>query len=274
VKADLRKALAGEFTPKFLATLDASGRPNCVPIISITPYDDEHVVFGEFMMNKTRRNLLGCGQVAITVITDALDTWSLQGTFLGFETAGERVDLINRSALFRYNAYTQIRSAGLIRVEEVSPKARLGRGRLLRDFLRARALAPCLAHRGAARGPMPLPVVEKFRRLSAVRAVGFRADDGRPRAFSVLACVPAGPGRLLLADPLFNAHADAIPVGAELAVSVITMDPVAYQVKGAYAGRRLGVGVVDVQECYSASPPLLGERLDTPQRPHRAAQSR
>ena len=261
MKADLKAALAGEITPKFLATLDALGRPNCVPIITITPYDDEHLLFGEFMMNKTRRNLLECDQVAVTVITDGLDTWSLRGTFLGFETTGERVDLINDSPLIRYNAYTQVRSAGLIRVEEVSPKATLGRLRLLRDFLRVTALAPLLKDRSEAQAAMPLPVVEKFRRLSAVRAAGYRGDDGRPRAFSMLACIPAGRSRLVMSDPLFNAHADAIPRGAELAVSILTMDPVAYQVKGAYAGRKLGVGIVDVTETYSASPPLLGECL-------------
>ena len=64
-----------------------------------------------------------------------------------------------------------------------------------------------------------------------------------------------------MSDPLFNAHADTIPRATELAVSIITMDPVAYQVKGAYAGRKLGAGVVDVTESYSASPPLLGEYL-------------
>jgi hypothetical protein len=67
--------------------------------------------------------------------------------------------------------------------------------------------------------------------------------------------------RAVTSDPLFNAHADAIPHGAELAVSILTMEPVAYQLKGAYAGRKLGVGIVDVTECYSASPPLLGEHL-------------
>ncbi len=53
----LHKALAGETTPKFLATLDSSGRPNCVPVISITPYKDDLLIFGEFMLNKTRSNL-------------------------------------------------------------------------------------------------------------------------------------------------------------------------------------------------------------------------
>jgi hypothetical protein len=52
--------------------------------------------------------------------------------------------------------------------------------------------------------------------------------------------------------------------GSDLAVAVITMEPIAYQVKGRYRGSRAGIGVLDITECYSASPPLVGERLDHP----------
>ena len=56
----------------------------------------------------------------------------------------------------------------------------------------------------------------------------------------------------------------ALPVRA--AASVITFDPVAYQVKGTVSryvnrpGARLAR--LDVDEVYSASPPLPGKRID------------
>ena len=261
--AKLLKALAGDMTPKFLATLDATGRPNCVPVISITPYPDGTLVFGEFLMNKSRANLAVNDKVSVAVINGAFDGWSLKGTFRGFETKGERVDFVNNSALLRYNAYTSARAAGTIEVHEISEKQTLSKGRLLCNFLRASAVAALLRGRPGAKRCMPDRVIEKYRRMSAVRAVAFLDADGFPRAFPVMTCLAAGPNRLVMADPLAGSYTPDIPPNAELAIAIITMDPIAYQVKGRYAGRRAGVHVIDLTECYSASPPLVGDRLDT-----------
>lgn len=258
----LRAALSGDRTPKFLATLDADARPNCVPIITLMPLTGDTLIFGEFFMNKSRRNLLLNDKVGVAVLNDALDGWSLKGTFLGFETAGERVEFINRLPLFRYNAYTAVRSVGTVRIQEVSERRSLTRARFLLDFARAKAVSVLLRSRNNAGRCMPLRVEEKFRRMTAVRAVAFRDQDGYPRAFPVMSCVPAGPNRLAFCDALCSEYVREIPLGADMAVAIITREPIAYQVKGRCVGTRAGVGVIDLTECYSASPPLLGERLD------------
>ncbi len=262
VDEQLQRALSGDRTPKFLATLDASGRPNCVPIITLTPYSEDTLIFGEFFMNKTRKNLLENPKVGIAVLNDAFEGWSLKGEFLGFETTGEKVEFINRQPMFRYNAYTSIRAAGAIRITDVSPMSSLGKIRLLTAFARIFFTMPLLHHGKGHDACMPDRVQEKFRRMSAVRAMAFRDTDGVPRAFPVMACRSVGANRLLVRDALFNRYAPAIPINAEVAVAIITMDPIAYQVKGRYAGMRLGAGVVDLDDCYSASPPLLGEKLN------------
>ncbi|HNR29422.1 MAG TPA: pyridoxamine 5'-phosphate oxidase family protein [Candidatus Hydrogenedentes bacterium] len=272
IEGGVRAALAGAFTPKFLATLDARGRPNCVPVISITPYDDATVIFGEFLMNKTRVNLDARPEVCIAVQNEAFESWSILGRFEGWETKGPRIDAINRSPMFRYNAYTSVRAAGTIRVVEIGPMQRLSKTRMIARYAFARALSPWYAGRGAAvnrgqDGPvpvMPVRVREKFRRLGAVRAVAFRegADDGFPRAFVVMPCVAAGGQRLLFSDPRADVWLERAPAGVEMAVAVITRDAIAYQVKGVYRGTGAGVHVVDLDACYSASPPLAGDRLD------------
>jgi len=259
--AELEQALAGEMVPKFMGTLDARGVPNCVPVTTTTLYDAQTLVFGEFLMNKTRRNLLECAKVGVAVIAESFDTWSIRGTFLGFETTGDHVDFINQSPLFRYNAYTSIRAAGIIRIESVSPRTSLSKGRYLCDFIYTASISLLL--RGNHRPPvMPRPVMEKFGRFSAVRAIAYVDERGYPATFATVAGLPAGPNRLLFGDPLFLAHKTEIAPGGMVAVSILTSDPVAYQVKGIYRGVSLGVGIVDLAECYSASPPLLGERLD------------
>lgn len=261
LEPDLTKALSGDYTPKFLATLDGDGRPNCVPVITITPYIDGTLIFGEFLMQKSRKNLLVNPRVAVAVINDAFEAWSIEGEFLGFETEGEGVDFVNRLPLLRYNAYTGVRSVGRIRVDHAGPKHRLGKAALLAAYLRASATARLLPGPNV-RPVMPPPVRQKFNRMGAVRAVAFRGADGAPRASAAMACVAAGPSRLVLGDSLAEPLLGQASAGAAMAVAVITPEPVAYQVKGDYAGRRAGLHLVELTECYSASPPLLGERLD------------
>jgi hypothetical protein len=259
----LRAALDGSFTPKFLATLDADGEPNCVPVISIHPYNDGTLVFGEFLMQKSRANLGTCDKVGVAVFDEAFSGWSIKGRFRGFETSGERLDFVNNLPLLRYNAYTGVRAAGTIEVIEVSPAVSTSKYGVLGEYLRVRAVAG-LSSRRSNGLCMPAQVSEKFRRIGAVRAAAYRDTDGFPRAFPLMACVPAGSDRLALRDRFAEAYLKNVEPGTRLAVAVITREPIAYQVKGAYAGTRAGAALIDLDACYSASPPLLGERLDKP----------
>lgn len=259
----LREVISGDETPIFLATLDSEGRPNCIPVISLYPYEEDKLIFGEFMLNKSKRNLLGNEKVGVAVCSDALEAWSIKGTFLGFETQGERFEFMNRTAAFRYNAYTGVRAAGLIRVEHIGEKRTLGKARLVVDFLQTRAWAPFM-HSGNGRSRCMPPIVEeKFRRMSAVRALAFKDTDGFPRALPLFSGQAVDSRRLIISDPLFHHYEPAIAQGAEVAVAVLTPEAISYQVKGRYRGKTAGVGVIDLTECYSASPPLLGDRLDS-----------
>ncbi len=258
----LHEALQGDRTPKFLGSLDSEGRPNCVPVISIMPCEGNTLVFGEFLMNKTRQNIEQNDKVGIAVLNADLLGWSLTGLFRGFETTGPHVDMVNLSPMFRYNAYTSVRAAGIIEVVDVSPPRQLTKLGLLCSYLGVRAAAALGSRAGKDREIMPLRVAEKFQRISAVRAMAFCNSEGFPRTIPLMACVPAGRSRLVLGDPLSSPELPSLPDNTEVAVGIITTDPVAYQVKGAYHHRRGRGGVLDLSACYSASPPLAGERLD------------
>jgi len=263
MNAELKDVLSGEMTPKFLATLDADGRPNCVPVITIMPYDDDHLIFGEFLMNKSRKNLSVYDKVGVSVFDDQYRAWSLKGTFVGFETKGEWVDYMNRAPMFRYNAYTGVRAAGMIRVDDISPKFQVSKGRLVWDLLRVKSAALGLQSNATEHRCMPRQVEEKFGRTAAVRAVAFRDTDGYPRATSLITCIAAGPNRVVFADPMTAQYATEMAQAKDLAIPIITMDPIAYQVKGRLSRTVGGVHVVELTACYSASPPLSGDRLDT-----------
>lgn len=261
---DLIEAFHGEFTPKFLATRNEDGLPNVVPIVSLDAADDRTLTYGELFMWKTRRNLETDGRVAIVVATEDLATWSLRGRLREIVTAGPYVDAINAKPLFRYNAYVRVSRVGVIDVERILSARRYSTlsvaGQLVPIWLMRRWLDG-----GADNGVrMPVRLAEKFARTQAVKVVAWLDEDGWPVAMPAFSLSPGKANRLFV--KLAGAGASLPKPGQPMAASVITMDPIAYQVKGAFAGHRMTplgrIGRIDVSEAYSASPPLAGERID------------
>jgi hypothetical protein len=264
------RALAGARTPKFLATRSADGIPNLVPVLSLESADEQTIIFGEMMIWKTRRNLEEDPRVAIMVLAPDLRGWSIRGQFVEFQRSGPHFDHVMASENVRYNAYGGIRSAGVIRVLAVTRAFKLSHGGLLLDTARSRWLARRLSRDGPAEGAclpdrqvMPAQVVEKFSRLRAAKALAFLDSSGHPDCLPALPLVPAGPARLVFGGVAQDL--DGLAPGSPIAAAVLAMEPVAYQVKGEFAGLRTSLGrrlgVIDVREAYSASPPLPGQRL-------------
>jgi hypothetical protein len=264
------KALSGAVTPKFLATRDATGIPNVVPVISLEAADEHTIIFGEMMIWKTRRNLEADARVSILVLSADLKAWTIRARFVEFQRGGAYFDHIMESENIRYNAYSGIRSAGVIQVLDVAPTFKLSQAGLLIDTARSRWLARRLARNGLEAGAMPPQVQEKFSRLRAAKAAAYLDASGHPDCLPAFPLVPAGPARLVWGGPALEDLGDLTP-GLPMAVAVITQEPVAYQVKGEFAGWRRSLGrslaVIDVREAYSASPPLPGKRLPAVGRP-------
>ncbi len=260
------RALSGLRTPKFLATRDAGGTPNVVPVLSLEAADEKTIIFGEMMIWKTRRNLEADPRVSILVLTADLRGWAIRGRFVEFQRSGAHFDHIMESQDLRYNAYSGIRSAAVIEVLEVARTFEFSRAGLLIDTLRSRWLARGLFGNRGSEGAMPLQVEEKFRRLKAVKAVAFADVGGHPDCLPAMAMVSAGAGGLVWGGYGGEDVTGPEP-GSPMAAAVITMEPVAYQVKGEFRGwhQSLGrrLGAIEVREAYSASPPLPGKRLPT-----------
>jgi predicted pyridoxine 5'-phosphate oxidase superfamily flavin-nucleotide-binding protein len=258
------EALAGERTPKFLATLNADGVPNVVPIISLQAADESTVIFGEFMMWKTRQNLEVNPRVSVAVMT-AREGWVIKGDFLEFQRSGPYFDQIMASDTFRYNAYAGIRNAGVIRVESIVRAFALSGLAVLLDMARARWFARRARRRDVAAVTVPVQVRQKFGRLKAAKFLAYLDGDGYPDIVPALSLIPADEQTFVFDGGLAAPALAALSPGARVAASVLTFEPLAYQIKGEFLGaeRSLGrlAGVIAVQEVYSASPPLPGKQI-------------
>jgi hypothetical protein len=258
------RALSGLRVPKFLATRDAEGVPNVVPVLSLQAVDERTIVFGEMMIWKTRLNLETDPRLSILILSPGLRAWTVRGRFVGFQRSGPYFDRIASEEGARYNPYGSYRSAGVIEVlgmTRVSQSSQLG---LLLATLRCRLPARGLSRDGRTSARMPIQVQDKFDRLRAAKALAVIDASGHPDCLPGLPLVTAGRGRLLFGGTAAHDLA-ALAHGAAVASAVLTLEPVAYQVKGTFAGMRHSLGqafgVIDVREAYSACPPLPGQLL-------------
>ena len=257
--------LAGDMQPKFLASINAAGQPNVVPLLSIVPLEPGRAAFAEFMIWKTKANLLETGRTAFLAMDGKLNYVTATGRFTGFTKAGPVFDAMAIQSMFRFNPYNGLRAAGTIDIETVEAEGQIPTLGLVASHLKAGRMAKAAARAGApaATGAavaglatsrvMPVQVAEKFSRLKAIKAIAWPVAGG-VKVLPAAGVAPIGRGGLLIADP---AVASAVPDGSRVAVSVITLDPNAYQVKGTARVWR-GALVVEVDEVYTAAPPVPG----------------
>ncbi len=261
----LIEALRGEMVPKFIATADAAGKPNVVPMTSITDWDDHTLIFCELMIWKTRRNLAENKKVCIAVMTERLDGWIIRGDFREFVTTGPMIDRLNETSFMRYNAYLGARRGGIIDVRQVTHSFHLNYLGIIRDLLPVWTAKPLLGRESGKR-KMPPTVQEKFSRLQAVKLVSYVGTDGYPRIIPAMSMLPLSSAEVVFGTNGFAADWAQVPTNAPVAATVITFDPISYQIKGSFTGQRrwpVGkLGTMRIDEVYSASPPVPGERID------------
>ena len=258
----LEEALKGDMTPKFLATQDEFGVPNVVPIISIQPYDRHTLIFGNFLMWKTERNLKRNPRVSVTVFTKELFGATLRGVFKGFEKVGTYVDLVNASPHMRYNAYMGVRSAGSIEIVEISRPFQWTKLDILAGNLFSRLRRSAGREFTQGRKLLHPLVAKKFARIAAVRVISYIDGQGYPYSVPVVALQPAGPDVLLFPKKPMTDHLRDLQPTAQVAASVITTEPVAFQVKGTYRNVNSRWGAIVVDRAYHASPPFVGKQIN------------
>lgn len=255
----LLDALRGEMTPKFLATRSARGVSNVVPCISLQPADDQPdtVFFGNFLLRKSITNLKEDQRAGILVVTPELRGWILQADFVEFQRTGAYVDKQMSGSLLRYNAYTGIRDAGILRLRAITRTFAISKLQVMTDYLRARVAGVGQSARVDDGVTMPRQVQTEFAKMIAVKVLAWLGDDGYPIVVPALSLQPRGAATLVCHT---SAHLPRPPAGAHVAANILTFEAISYQAKGAWEMRG-NTGEIRVQEIYAGGPPLPGGRI-------------
>ena len=256
----LLEALQGEMTPKFLATRSPDGVPNVVPCVSILPASDQPdtLFFGNFLLRKSIRNLEQDRRVAVLVITAELQGWVLQCDFVEFQRTGPYVDIQMSSKMLRYNAYTGIRNAGVLRVRALEGSFSISKLKVAGDYLLAKLAGLRAGAPGVPGVEIPLPVRREFARMVAVKVVAWTGEAGYPRILPVLSMQPSSAQSMT--GWLGGQSLESPPDGALAAANILTFEAISYQAKGRW--RRSGrSGTLDVQQVFAGGPPYPGGRV-------------
>ena len=258
---ELLEALQGEMTPKFLATRSAEGVPNVVPCVSLMPAQDQPdtLFFGNFLLRKTIKNLEADARVAVLVITEQLNGWVMKGDFVEFQRTGPYVERQNDSSLLRYNAYTGVRNAGVIRVTSNEGSFKISKLQVVTEYLQAR-LKSMHTNSSPVDGviEIPLPVKKEFARMIAVKVLAWIDQDGYPMAVPALSLQPAGEHTLVGKVELPKLPKP--PSGVPAATNILTFEAISYQAKGTWQSSGKS-GALRVQEIYAGGPPYPGGRV-------------
>lgn len=264
--ASARAIYEQEEVAKFLATVSAAGVPNVALIVSQLPAEGGGLIFGEFMMVKTQVNLAENPRVASMAITPKLEIAGCKAELKGWTTSGPHVDRINNIGFFRYNAYAGIHNVAVADIHEMTPfvprvsfltvgaeyadirtRGRVGRGAAVHGVL------------------TPTAIREKFNGIMTIKVIAFVDGDGYPGIAPLFSVMFRTPGELRFKVSSYNSHLRTLAPPCPVALNVLTMDLMTYQVKGELVRfeRSAGfeAGVVRVDEAYSSIPPFCGERV-------------
>jgi hypothetical protein len=259
----LIEALCGEMTPKFLATRSPDGIPNVVPCVSILPAEDQPdtLFFGNFLLRKSIKNLEADSRLGVLVITPELKGWILKGDFVEFQRTGPYVNRQMSGNLLRYNAYTGIRNAGVIRVRSFEGGFRISKLQVALEYLGSRLASYRLRSLQSSDRQvvkLPLPVRREFARMAAVKVLAWIGEEGYPCVVPALSLQPAGETSLI--GRLKRGGLPVPPSGSKAACNILTFEAVSYQAKGDWT--TLGdAGALQVQEVYAGGPPYPGGRV-------------
>ena len=252
-------------TPKFMITKDENGEPNSSLVMTWTVYDGNTMIYGDFLGEKTRYNVNnGNKEIAILVMTMGLDSWLINADFESYHRNDEFYEFIAQTPLFRYNQYTNARGAGVAEAVYSSEKFGISKISVLMSFLKTKMAKGKVPVIESADGHMPKNIFDVFSAMAAVKILAFVDDDGYPKALVEFGMLPAATNTVILRRDEEKRRGFSLHDGQRVAISLVSLEPAAFQLKGTFHEINDKVGYVVLDRVYACSLPRPGIRVDVP----------
>jgi hypothetical protein len=252
-------------TPKFMITKDENDEPNASLIMTWTVYEGNTLVYGDFLSEKTRKNVnAGNSQMAIMVLTMDLDSWLIKADFESYHWNDEIYEFIAQTPLFRYNQYTNARGAGVAEAISSSEKFGISKLSVLSSFIKTSLAKRKVAVIESAEGNMPRNIYNVFSQMAAVKVLAFIDEDGYPVGFPEFGMLPVSTNTVVMKRTQEKRRGYSLHDGQRVAISLVSLEPAAFQMKGTFHEIDENTAFVTLDRVYACSLPRPGVRVDIP----------
>jgi hypothetical protein len=252
-------------TPKFMITKDEHGEPNSSLIMTWTVYKGNTLVYGDFLSEKTRKNLnAGNNEMAIMVFTMGLDSWLIKANFESYHWNDEIYEFIAQTPLFRYNQYTNARGAGVAEALSSSEKYSISKLSVLSSFIKTKIAKGKARIVKSIEGNMPKNIFDIFSQMAAVKVLAFIDEDGYPAAFPEFGMLPVSSNTVVMRRSEEKRRGFSLSDGQRVAISLVSLEPAAFQMKGTFHEIDGNYAYVTLDRVYACSLPRPGVRVDLP----------
>lgn len=262
---ELEEAMKIFETPKFMITMDENGEPNSSLIMTWTVYKGNTLVYGDFLSEKTRKNLnAGNKKMAIMVFTMGLDSWLIKADFESYHWNDEIYEFIAQTPLFRYNQYTNARGAGVAEAISSSEKYGISKLSVLSSFIKTKLAKGKVPLFESTEGNMPKNIYDVFSQMAAVKVLAFIDEDGYPAAFPEFGMLPVSTNTVIMKRAQEKRRGYSLHDGQRVAISLVSLEPAAFQMKGTFREIDENTAYVTLDRVYACSLPRPGVRVDIP----------
>jgi len=252
-------------TPKFLITKDSNEEPNSSLVMTWTVYDGNTMIYGDFLGEKTRMNLSNDNkQMSLLVMTMGLDSWLIKADFEAYHWNDEFYEFIAQTPLFKYNQYTNARKAGVAEAISSSEKYGISKPSVLTSFIKTKMVKGKVPVEETIEGNMPNNIYKIFSKMAAVKVLAFIDDDGYPAAFPEFGMLPVSSNSVVMKRDQEKRRGYSLRDGQRVAISLVSLDPAAFQMKGTFHEINDSTGYVKFDRVYACSLPRPGIRVDLP----------
>lgn len=252
-------------TPKFMITKDSNDEPNASLVLTWTVYDGNTMIYGDFLGEKSRMNLNnGNNQMSLLVMTMGLDSWLIKADFEAYHRNDEFYEFIAQTPLFRYNQYTNARFAGVAEAISSSEKYGISKPSVLSSFIKTKMVKGKVPVEETIEGNMPNNIYGIFSKMAAVKVLAFIDDDGYPAAFPEFGMLPVSSNSVVMKRDQEKRRGYSLRDGQRVAISLVSLDPAAFQMKGTFHEINDSTGYVKFDRVYACSLPRPGIRVDLP----------
>ncbi|MBK5262253.1 MAG: hypothetical protein JJE17_06750 [Peptostreptococcaceae bacterium] len=219
---------------------------------------EDKMMFGEFIVGLSKDYIHKNPKTGFFIMNMNKEFWTGKMEFLPeVKTEGEDYIKFNSMPLYRFNTYFGINKVHFADLIDISLRAKLDMGGIIKNALRVTFKKPFMA--GDKDKKVLKPWAESLTaKLDTLMFIGYMGEDGYPKMVPIIQGQSATSSRIVFTDKPYKEMLTDLKDNARVAIFIMNLDMETVLVKGNFHGFKKGFGYVDIDKVYNSMPPKHG----------------